>query len=103
MEIFELIQIVWLFCVLTIRNKPDKTVFQNTKFATYTILSSTCVYTTNWLSKKANTEINKVAIILNLVLGVTNEKYLIDTSLGLGIRTFVQKIMTHGEDVRPMS
>lgn len=42
-------------------------------------------------------------MILNLVSGVTNEKYLIDTSLGLGIKTFMPKIMAHGQDVRPMS
>lgn len=67
MEIFELIQNVWLFWVLTVRKKLEKTVFVDTKFAAYTILNSTCVYTTNWLSKKANIKINEAAMILNLV------------------------------------
>lgn len=54
MEIFELIQNVWLFRVLTIREKLDKTVFvehqicylHNFKF------DLRLQYTTNWLSKK---------------------------------------------------
>lgn len=67
MNIFELIQNVWLFFVLTMRKKLDETVFVEHKIFYLHNFKIDCVYTTNWLSKKANTEINEAAMILNLV------------------------------------